>query len=251
MRKKINRGFTLVELLVVIGIIAVLVSILLPALNKARQSANTLRCLSTLRQFQLYNQMYSMDNHGQYFPILSQTPAYPALLSWPQDPVVRKFLQVKPVNMIWNSEVSRNFVCSEATLCLVSGYADGNYNIAYSYGMNFTDWGDPADRTLWYQGFTTPVYIPPQPAISYKNSRIRRPSNKIAWADAMGYWIQKSASGQYTGEGTGSGTRIAYRHNGGVNIAFFDGHAEWLTRKQVDLNLLTTAAADALWYVYR
>ena len=89
MKKLQRRGFTLVELLVVIGIVALLISILLPALNKARQSSISLQCLSTLRQFQMYNHMYSMENRGQYFPILEQTPAYPAVKSWPQEPVVR------------------------------------------------------------------------------------------------------------------------------------------------------------------
>jgi len=63
-----RRAFTLVELLVVIAIIAILVAILIPVLSRARESANSTRCLANLQQIGLAIQMYSGDNHGCVVP---------------------------------------------------------------------------------------------------------------------------------------------------------------------------------------
>jgi prepilin-type N-terminal cleavage/methylation domain-containing protein len=57
-------GFTLVELLVVIGIIAVLLAIILPSMKKARMSAQKVQCMSNMRQITLACLMFSNDHHG-------------------------------------------------------------------------------------------------------------------------------------------------------------------------------------------
>ena len=69
-----RRAFTLVELLVVIGIIAVLISILIPAFGRARQSAISVQCMSNMKQVGQAALMYAVQYKGWYPPIRRRTP---------------------------------------------------------------------------------------------------------------------------------------------------------------------------------
>ena len=68
-RKTRERGFTLVELLVVIGIIALLISILLPALSKARAAANEVKCQAQLKQVITAMMLHANDHNG-FMPLV-------------------------------------------------------------------------------------------------------------------------------------------------------------------------------------
>jgi prepilin-type N-terminal cleavage/methylation domain-containing protein/prepilin-type processing-associated H-X9-DG protein len=134
-------AFTLVELLVVIGIIALLISILLPSLNKARKSAGNVQCMSNMRQVAMAMIGYANANHGTLIPIrITGSTAYPNGFFWANE-LVREHYITAPNSYISSTRANYSqgsaFRCPEASDI---GINPGNINTP-SYEPAF-----PADK---------------------------------------------------------------------------------------------------------
>lgn len=107
--KQTNRtkGFTLVELLVVIGIIALLISILLPSLNRARETANRVKCAANLKSIGQAFLLYANENRNQFPRTKSAGGAAPVIPTWGSGAAgTNPFVGTAGVSMPYNNDIT-------------------------------------------------------------------------------------------------------------------------------------------------
>src|SRR4051794_15114928 len=140
--RRVRRGFTLVELLVVVGIIAVLVSILLPSLSRAREQAKQVQCLSNLRQLGLAFAMYTNNNKG-FYP--RATPRYNAQAQAREDWIyseeaagkARDISESAIAQYLGSAPISKDYFRCPSDDWQSHGLNDATEPYKYSYSMNY------------------------------------------------------------------------------------------------------------------
>jgi prepilin-type N-terminal cleavage/methylation domain-containing protein/prepilin-type processing-associated H-X9-DG protein len=272
------RGFTLVELLVVIGIIALLISMLLPALNRAREAGRTIKCLANLRTLGQAALMYSIDNKNCFVPsvIWKSDDGSPAdggnqndgVDYWPHLLVYTKYIPNQNIKNI-NGPIAFNsaLVCPSVFERLdLNSTIDGirraqsavldpttlghtGLIVDFAYGIN---------GVTYSQDPTTAIY----PCTSLSGAKFKAPPLRRRTAGKKSSELVFLFDGREWNVWTAPfiTTRLCgWRHggwradkpdaSGRVNVAFMDGHAQTVLRAdlpdQADAGAFTDIANGA------
>lgn len=140
-----RRGFTLIELVIVIAIIIILAGILFPALLSAKRKASQVKCMSHLRQVGLAIQMYANDNDnlapiGGYDTVAVAQAGQPT-----QQPPLPAGIRVQWQDILLSTAYLRS---ADVLICPTAPAADNPYAYRYSYGANHWVMGWSAGANL-------------------------------------------------------------------------------------------------------
>lgn len=211
-----DKVFTLIELLVVISIIAILASLLLPALRNAKEKGKDIMCKSNMKQSGFAMQSYIGDNDA-ILPLCSSAGAGTSK-TWIE------FL---------NGTLGGDLYLSKNDVALCPSFLPEKYlSRSYIYGAHFS--------TIDIQGAFVPPGYTATATVFIKTSAVSSPSTLWLLGDSAGYWASISKFMQiyliHNPSSAGNGG-LHLRHFSGANMLFLDGHVNNVKRNNVKADL--------------
>ena len=237
-------GFTLIELLVVIAIIAILASMLLPALSRAKQRSQQIVCLSNQKQWGIAMPMYTDDNES-FYPAPREL-AYVATAD--HNPVWTEMYSVEMQNQQSGSTIGRNawfnalpqYVASSplwkygVNPATIAGFVNGrsifNCPTASATKRDLAIDPDPFFGPTFNYGMNARISYPLPAETPFKITQAANPSAFVTFSEERVHASERPYIGNNPGDVSSSynfTTRFSGRHNAGGNILFGDGHAAW------------------------